>query len=126
MNKAGFAGVLLILAIALTSTLLLTISNETKLAPSYKESLPQTELVLNNYELVLTQIAQDCGWDLTCVDTKADLLANALNAQNNINCTHSPSEDYTTSIKIKLTCSIARTNILINVNKIITIPKLTP
>ncbi|MFA6268785.1 MAG: hypothetical protein WCW13_03860 [archaeon] len=125
MNKTGFGGILLILAIALTATMLLTINNETKFDNTYKENIPQAAITANNYELILTQISQNCKWQLACIDENASVLTNSLNSQNNLTCALLPAENDLTAIKIKLSCYALRNDIRLDIAKTITIP-ITP
>jgi hypothetical protein len=116
MKQRGFAGLLLAMAIVLLATMLLTTSNETRLNESYNETIPQTAVIISNYEIGLMQIAAHCGWSntaaaiKTCLDTDSVKLFTAMQNQNGAKCTKISSSSIASpkSVTFDLNCNVKK------------------
>ena len=92
MNNKGFGGLLLVLAIFLVGAILFSMNIETKNQVSIKELPIEAKLFTNNFELNLTQLANDCNWSKpiadinACVDSNVILLLTNLNSTSQTNC----------------------------------------
>jgi hypothetical protein len=138
MKTSGFAGILLLFAIAVMGIVLLTTNTQTKQEQSAKEIFPEIHLEITNFETVLTQEAQDC--DTTnplinineCIDANAATLfaldSNTKSVLRN-NCRKNPAvKTETNTAHFYLDCNTkikigTETWIDLNISKIIEIKK---
>jgi len=87
MNK-GFATIIVSIAVLVTTIVLLSM-NYSSSEISYIEELSETKTILNNYQITLNHISQDCNWEKStieiknCIDTNSDLIINSLELNGN-------------------------------------------
>jgi hypothetical protein len=86
---------------------------------------------ITNYEIVLSEIVQDCNWKtnlLNCADTNSDLLLTQMNSSGKIICSAEPFSSISEGIRTKINCSEELVNIekvfTLDVNKEVIIQKI--